>query len=273
MNFPIEGSSYILGQTSQAEYRLKLLNELTASPFVEAMKVLPSRKVRIINIGCGSGHLEERLAKLFSNSHFVCIDISPQRIKETRARLESLTGSNTYEFIEADLTNLSVEDIEPCDILISRFVLSHLRNGLAHFGRFLTLVKPGGSICFEEAASEGHEYYSNSKNEGYANFVKMVPIQIQAQQSSFEIGFLLLNELTKRSWNVVHCGIDQPILRSQEQKSILRLGMEEARAVALKYIEKQKFDDTLRSLQEFEKDSSAIGLYTRYLFIIAKSMK
>ncbi len=80
MHIQIQTPAYILGESSNAEVRLELLNEMTAPHFVEAMKVLPNQKIRILNVGCGSGHLEARIATIFSHSHFVGIDNSPQRI-------------------------------------------------------------------------------------------------------------------------------------------------------------------------------------------------
>lgn len=262
--------SYILGQSSHAELRLELLNELTSPHFVEAMKILPNRKVRILIIGCGSGHLEERLSKVFSDSHFVGIDNSAQRIAEARARVGALESSNTYEYIEADLTTLPIEEMEPCDILISRFVLSHLSNGLKHFERFLSLVRPGGSVCFEELASDGKEYFCNTKNFGYQTFLNMLDVQIQAQQSSFKIGFDLLSELNKRSCQMLHCLLWQPVLRSAREKSIIRLGFEDARALVLRHMDEEKMIEIINSLREFEEAEHAYGLYTRSFQVIAK---
>lgn len=262
--------SYILGQSSLAEHRLELLNELTSLNFVEAMKVLPNQKVRVLIIGCGSGHLEERISRVFSDSHFFGIDNSAQRLSEARARVGKLEGSNTYEFIEADLTTLSVEGFEPYDILISRFVLSHLSNGIKYFERFISLVRPGGYVCFEELASDGSEHYCNTKNEGYQTFFNMLDIQIKAQQSSFEIGFVLLSELTKRSCKLHHCHLWQPILRSERDKSIIRLGFEDARPLVLKHMDEEKMNKIISSLREFEGDEQAYGLYTRSLAVIAQ---
>lgn len=262
--------AYILGQSSHAEFRLGLLNELANPTFVEAMKVLPNRKVRVLIIGCGSGHLEERLSEIFSDSHFVGIDNSAQRIAESRARVGALEGSNTYEYLEADLTTLSVEELEPCDILISRFILHHLSNGLKHFERFLSLVRPGGYVCFEEHASDGNEHYCNSKNFGYQTFYSIIDLQLQAQQSSFKIGFDLLSQLKKRPCQVLHCHLWQAVLLTAREKSIIRLGFEDARAFVLRHMDEDKMNAIVSSLREFEQDEQAYGLYPRTLQVIAQ---
>lgn len=271
MNTQTDAPSYILGNSPNAELRLELLDEVTCLPFIEAMGVLPKRKLRILNIGCGSGHLEARLSSVFSESCFVGIDISAQRIEEARARTGALKCSNTYAFIQDDLTTLEVNQLEPCDILISRLVLSHLQNPLDVLKRFLPLVRPGGFVCLEEGASDCSEYFCNTNNVGYRTFVKMIDIQIQEQKSLFDIGFRLLTELTQLPGKVLHCRLAQAILRNARHKSILRLGIEDAKPTFLKQMEEGSLEEIISSLRQFEKDDLAFGLYLRTMAVIAQT--
>lgn len=257
--------SYVLGESAHAEFRLELLSELTCPGFIKAMEMVPKENVRILIIGCGSGHLEAKLSTIFSNSHFVGIDISEKRIEEARARTARLTCTNTYELIHADLTILSFKDPKPFDILISRFVLSHLANPLNQLNRFLPLIKPMGFVCFEEIASDGSEYFCNTKNPGYQSFIKMIKLQIQAQQSSFDTGFQLLSTFTKSRSKVLHCHLAQAILKNARHKSILRLGLEDAQTSLFKHLDQKAIDSTINSLREFEEDELSFGLYARTL--------
>lgn len=271
MNIQSKEAAYILGQAPSSEYRLELLDELTCPKFVQALDVVPKRHVRLLNVGCGSGHLEARLAPLFSEAHFVGIDISAKRIEEARARTAAMDSSNRFSFIQADLTRLSLDELGQCDILIFRFVLSHLVDSIKQFERFLPLVWPGGFICIEEVASDGKEYYCNSQNLGYRTFVEMVEVQKREQKSSFETGFALLSALQALPVNVLHCHLTQAILRNARHKSILRLGLEEAKATFCKYLNAERFEETICSLREFEQDVAIFGLYTRSLAIVVKA--
>lgn len=271
MDIQTDAPSYILGNSPNAELRLELLDELTCPAFVEAMGVLPKRKMRILNIGCGSGHLESRLSSVFSDSRFVGIDISAQRIEEARARTGALKCSNTYEFIQDDLTTLEVNQLETCDILISRLVLSHLQNPVDVLKRFLPLVKRGGFVCLEEGAINGSEFYSNTGNAGYYAWVKIVALQVETQKSSFDIGARLLTELTQFPGKVLHCRLAQAILRNARHKSILRLGIEEAKPTFLKQMEEGSLEEIISSLRQFEKDDLAFGLYLRTMAVIAQT--
>jgi ubiquinone/menaquinone biosynthesis C-methylase UbiE len=271
MSIQSDAPSYILGHSPSSELRLELLDELTARNFVEALRVLPKKNVRLLIIGCGSGHLEARLSDEFFDSHFVGIDVSAKRIDEARRRTGALKCSNSYEFIQADLTTLSVNDLKPCDILISRFVLSHLSDPLNQLKRLRPLVRPGGFICLEELASDGKEYYCNIECAGYRAFVEITELQRQAQKSLFDVGFRLLTEFTQASSKVLHCHLTQAILRSARHKAILRLGIEEAKPQILKQLGEKRVEEIMRSLRSFEQNELAFGLYTRSLAMIAQT--
>lgn len=251
--------TYILGNAPTAEFRLQLLDELTSPPFVKAVKkLLPKQNMRIVILGCGSGHLEARLAQIFSNCHFIGIDISKARLAEAKARVVQLTTTNTFEFIEGDLTKM-----EPiaCDILISRFVLSHLQDPEAVLAKFSSSVRSRGYVCIEEGASDGKEYYSNTRDVGYESFVRAVDIQIQAQKSHFDTSLKLFSNPPGK---VIHRHITQPILDSARTKSILRLGLQEAPHLVTDSAA------LISALHAFEQDDKAYGLYMRYLAFITQ---
>ncbi len=257
-------SGYILGSAPTAEFRLQLLDELTAAPFVEAMKKhLPKHNMRICVLGCGSAHLEARLATIFSSCHFIGIDISKARLREAEERVKKLDTTNTYEFIEADITTMALESFAMCDILISRFVLSHLHDPEKVVDRFITKIRPGGYICIEEGASHGREYYSNTFDTGYELFVAAVGEQQRVQKSQFDIAFRLFS---KPLGNLLHYHITQPILANARDKSILRLGVEEGREIL-----PDKGERLITALKAFEQDESSYGLYGRFLAFIRQT--
>ncbi|MCE5295144.1 MAG: class I SAM-dependent methyltransferase [Chlamydiales bacterium] len=254
-------TGYILGAGTTAELRLELLNELSSAPFVKAMKRLPNQNMRIIVLGCGSAHLEERLATLFSHSHFIGIDISKARLAEAKARVSKLITTNTYEFIEANLSTMPLEAIAPCDILISRFVLSHLQDAETVLSRFISRLRPGGYVCTEEGASMGTEFYCNTHNLGYETFVSRIDLQQSVQKSRFDIG---LHLLSNPPGQVLHSHITQPILRTAREKSILRLGVEEGRQLL------KNPEELIADLKKFEEDEKAFGLYMRFVAMIVQ---
>lgn len=272
MSCSMEKAHYILGQSDYAERRLELLNELSATNcnFDQAVHMLPKHEVTVLILGCGCGHLEAKLSQLFSESRFIGIDIGAKRIEESIARTSALKDTNRYEYIQADLATIAVDELHECDIMISRFVLSHLKNPLKCLDRFLPLIRSGGYFWAEELASNGSEYYCNIPYSGYTGFVKLVQQQIQVQQCSFETGWNLLSNLIDKQAKVLFSYLSQPILSTARQKSILRLGIEDAKESLLSQFSECTLESVIVSLKEFEEDERAFALYTRSLSFIVQ---
>lgn len=262
--------AYMLGNSSQAEYRLQLLNEITGKHFVEALGNLPNHRVRILNIGCGSGHLEQMISPLFVDSEFIGIDISAQRIQEAKQRNKSGENGNTFSFLQKDVTKLTFDDLGQFDILISRFVLSHLPKPIEVFNHLSSAVRPGGYICFQETASVGKEYKSVPPSKGYQLFVNLVDTQTKEQNCRFDSGYDLFARCREANWTIHTEYVEVPRLDTSRTKSILRLGVEDARALLIEKIGRERVDEVIRCLAEFERDPNAVGFYTQSIVVVAQ---
>ena len=82
--------------------------------FLESLRVLPTS--RILDVGCGTGELAERLAELAPEGRVVGIDASGSMIREARLRHPGVT------FIECAAQDLTRE-LERFDIAVSTAVL------------------------------------------------------------------------------------------------------------------------------------------------------
>ena len=111
--------NYILGNSPHAEYRLELLNEIFHERMHnEIRKHVPLSSKKILNIGCGSAHLEKKLDVIARNCSFLGLDINPLRIKEACRRIHSLKqSSNTFNFQLKDITQDDVAQ-DKFDIII-----------------------------------------------------------------------------------------------------------------------------------------------------------
>jgi len=262
--------TYILGHGPTAEFRLGILNELTTDHFISALQLVPKLHVRILVLGCGSGHLEEKLSSIFQDSHFVGIDLSEDRIQEAEERTRKLTTSNRFTYLKADLTSHPFE--KTFDVLISRYVLSHLPKAITHFDGLMPFVKPGGFVCIEESAAQDFQGKSIPKNQGYSNFLRMVEWQIASQKCSFDVGSSLHEKLVlDPSFNVLRSYRIQPVL-TDSQKSILRLGVEEAKQKILHSFSEAEFDQTIASLKELEENSNSVAYYLNYAVVVAQKI-
>jgi ubiquinone/menaquinone biosynthesis C-methylase UbiE len=60
--------------------------------------------VRVLDVGCGSGRIINKLASLFPQSHFVGMDLSDEAISKAKAESKNAGNRNT-EFVKKDLSN------------------------------------------------------------------------------------------------------------------------------------------------------------------------
>jgi 2-polyprenyl-3-methyl-5-hydroxy-6-metoxy-1,4-benzoquinol methylase len=80
--------------------------------------------IRVLDAGCGSGRIMNRLAELYPNSRFTGIDLSPEAIGKARAEA-SQKGLRNIEFFVRDLTGFDA-DAKPEEFdLITTFDAVH----------------------------------------------------------------------------------------------------------------------------------------------------
>jgi 2-polyprenyl-3-methyl-5-hydroxy-6-metoxy-1,4-benzoquinol methylase len=75
-------------------------------PLVPGLTDQLAKGIRVLDIGCGSGRIMNRLAGLYPNSHFTGIDLSAEAIGAARAEA-SQKGLRNMEFLIRDLSNFA----------------------------------------------------------------------------------------------------------------------------------------------------------------------
>jgi 2-polyprenyl-3-methyl-5-hydroxy-6-metoxy-1,4-benzoquinol methylase len=97
---------------------------------------LARTNLRIIDIGCGTGWMCERLRKY---GHVTGVDLSEQVLQRARARLPDV------EFISGDLFQV---DLQPrsFDVVVTLEVLSHVKDQRAFVDKLASLLRPDGLL-------------------------------------------------------------------------------------------------------------------------------
>ena len=79
-------------------------------------------KIRIIDLGCGTGTIAKRLADKFPNSKIVCLDIASKMIEIAKYKLQD---HNNTEFIVGDFSKIDFH--EQFDVVVSSLALHHIQ--------------------------------------------------------------------------------------------------------------------------------------------------
>jgi ubiquinone/menaquinone biosynthesis C-methylase UbiE len=80
-------------------------------PLVPGLTDQLAKGIRVLDVGCGSGRIMNRLAELYPNSRFTGIDLAPEAIGRARDEA-SQKGLRNIEFLIGDLSNFD-ETAEP----------------------------------------------------------------------------------------------------------------------------------------------------------------
>jgi trans-aconitate 2-methyltransferase len=110
----------------------------------EVLDRLPLRgDERVLDAGCGSGRVTERLAERLPNGHVVALDASPAMLAEADRRLARFGGR--IEFVAANLAEPL--PIEPVDAILSTATFHWVRDHDALFRNLAAVLRSGGQLA------------------------------------------------------------------------------------------------------------------------------
>jgi ubiquinone/menaquinone biosynthesis C-methylase UbiE len=166
--------SYVHGYTTRETQRLLeqslILEDLlhTGTSFLKGERVLEA--------GCGVGAQTRILARRNPETNFECVDISKESIEQARgvARQE---GINNAIFKLADILSLPYNPTSFDHVFVC-FVLEHLPDPASVLGKFMELLKPGGSITLIEG-DHGSGFWTPETTESRRAWKGLIDSQIE----------------------------------------------------------------------------------------------
>lgn len=142
-------ATYTLGRTSHETIRLIEQSRI----YGESTRLLCERAgiskgMRVLEIGSGAGDVAFMLAELVGTSgQVVGVDINPNILETARQRAADAEIKNV-KFITGDARELTFD--EKFDAVVGRFVLMYMANPDKAFVKFISHLKPGGIVAFQE---------------------------------------------------------------------------------------------------------------------------
>ncbi len=116
---------------------------------VIACEILPfdsSEKIRILDLGVGTGYLTHKIVETFSGASIVAIDAAEMMIDKAKIRLKEKLEQITFKTATFQELPDKVKDLSGLDAVVSAFALHHLQREekLKLFQYVLSMLKPGG---------------------------------------------------------------------------------------------------------------------------------
>jgi trans-aconitate 2-methyltransferase len=104
----------------------------------------------VLDAGCGSGRVTERLVEGLPRGHVVALDASRAMLDEARRRLARFGSRVTY--VEADLGR-PLPPIGPVDAILSTAVFHWVRDQDGLFRHLAAVVRPGGRLVAQSGGA------------------------------------------------------------------------------------------------------------------------
>ena len=127
-------------------------------PLVPGLTQRLSQGIRVLDIGCGSGRIMNRLAALYPRSNFVGIDLSGQAIDTARRQAREMDLTNV-DFAARDLTNFhETADLEAYDFITAFDAIHDQARPLNVLAGIHRALRPDGVFLMQDIRGSSHVY-------------------------------------------------------------------------------------------------------------------
>ena len=110
----------------------------------------------MLDVGCGSGRIINKLAGLFPNSRFTGFDLSPEAVSSGRGEASSL-GLENVEFVIQDLSNFhETAEVEAYDVITTFDAIHDQGQPLNVLKGIHRTLKPDGLYLMQDIRASSH---------------------------------------------------------------------------------------------------------------------
>jgi precorrin-6B methylase 2 len=247
--------SYAIAGGEDGKRRLDLLSDIMRETTLRLLEDAGlKRGDRVLDVGCGGGHVALDMAGIVgSEGHVLGIDFDPHVLELAREDARE-AGVGTVEFETADA---HVFDGGPFSFIHARFLLSHVSEPEAVFGRLKGMLAPGGRIAVEDIDMSGA--YCVPADAAQDRFQTLYTEAVRRGGGEANLGrrlpALALATGLQARWRVF-----QLVHASGPEKRLTAVTMEMIRASVLRYglADAAEIDGIVRTLNMFAEDGSTL---------------
>lgn len=123
--------------------RVAVLQREIGERLLERLDIVKLVPTRVLDVGCGTGHLARALTRRYAKAAVYGLDIAPALLRVARRRRSWFSRS---AFVAGDAERLPIAS-DSIDLLISNLALQWCELDTA-FPEFLRVLRPGGAVFF-----------------------------------------------------------------------------------------------------------------------------
>jgi tRNA (cmo5U34)-methyltransferase len=125
-------------------------------------------KMKVLDLGCGTGNISKELKKRFPNANITCVDLAENMIKMTKSKMASY---NDIEFITADFRDLDFH--KEYDAVISSLALHHMQpdEQKTFYHRINEFLKEGGVFYNADIILGSTDYLNQTYQDTWVEFM------------------------------------------------------------------------------------------------------
>lgn len=247
-------AEYILQVGYEGAERLDRLNELHgrhSEVFLSRYDL--SHCQRVLDIGCGAGHMSRHLAQRVSaNGEVIALDASAEQLSVAK-RLSHAQRISNIRFIHQSLDTMSYAS-HSFDAIYCRYVLLHIPAAETVIQKLYNLLKPSGRLLCEEPTISTSFCYPNS--DAYNQSRHLLRQLSELRHLDFDIGIKLNHLMQTVGFNSIETGFVQPILKTARERELITMLVEECAPLYLDYelASRSQLQDLMLKLTELSAD-------------------
>ena len=213
--------NYVLATGAEAEYRLKIVNEVHG-PDSEAFLRRVSRgdELRIADIGCGVGTMSRFISLAIGaangSKQIVCVDRSAVQIEQARKWFDGIPEERA-RFVVASAYETGLES-NSFDMVYSRFLLMHVARPTDVLAEMRRILKPGGILAIEDGDFASPFCYPPSA--AYDRCFALYRLAGEREGADFRIGPKLPNLIAGAGFTVRAVTLAQPVFTKGDAKRL-----------------------------------------------------
>lgn len=224
---PDKIDGYFLATSDYNRTRLEILNRVYNQATLNVLVDHGLKKViSILVCECSAGFFAIELAKyLGSKSNVVSIVIDSDEDSLNKAR-DNAKKANVHniEFKHCNIEDMSNLNLK-FDLIYGRWVLIFTQNIKRILSQLVNHLKPGGKLICEELNFEESGHFSYPHEDAIDKYHQFALSNSIAGNLNINLANTLYHEFKQQSLESIDIKINQPILITEEEKSVYRLGL------------------------------------------------